>query len=287
MNSPGREALWTPWRMRYVGGDTRELGCVFCNRLRGHDDVRSLILYRSAHAFVIMNLYPYNTGHVMVVPQTHVADLDVLDQKTLVDMATLLPRTIRALRHALTCDGFNIGVNLGADAGAGVAEHLHQHVVPRWQGDANFMPILAGTMVLPELIPATYAKVRAEMARELDGASVFDVVVVSDHEQGTVWLNNGTISTIDPDEETSVWRSALTHIASKGAEIIGWSGSPSHDYRIRPGLIVRTQSPPAGDTWQPVPLDRPHSGLDSQALDTIARARTNLYPWIDALDARG
>src|SRR5690606_22504301 len=130
-----------------------------------------------SHCFVIMNLYPYNTGHVMVVPNRHESDLDHLDEDTLTEMATVLPRILKSLRTVLGCDGFNIGLNLGSVAGAGVADHLHQHVVPRWEGDANFMPILAGTMVIPEMIPVTYAKTRAELIRVMDGADRFDTVV--------------------------------------------------------------------------------------------------------------
>src|SRR5262249_61815597 len=115
------------------------------------DDVRSLILYRGDRVFVIMNLFPYNTGHVMIVPNDHVPSPESADEATLSAIGTLLRPTLRALRRALNADGFNVGVNVGAVAGAGVADHLHQHVVPRWQGDANFMPILASTMVLPEL----------------------------------------------------------------------------------------------------------------------------------------
>ena len=138
--------------MRYIGGGAREDGCIFCNRLAADDDAASLILHRGEHAFVIMNLFPYNTGHVMVVPNTHAADLEQLDESTVVEMATLLPRLLAALRLDLACDGFNIGLNLGSVAGAGVAEHLHQHVVPRWATDANFFPIIAKTKALPQLL---------------------------------------------------------------------------------------------------------------------------------------
>lgn len=143
--------------MRYIGGDAGEAGCIFCNRLTANDDVASLIVHRGEHCFAIMNLYPYNTGHVMIVPNTHVANIDELTAETLTEMALLLPVLTRALRRVLNCDGFNIGLNIGSVAGAGVADHLHEHVVPRWEGDANFMPIIGDTMVLPELIPATYA----------------------------------------------------------------------------------------------------------------------------------
>src|SRR5690606_12213301 len=120
------------------------------------------IVHRGESAFLIMNLFPYNTGHLMIVPNEHVASPEAASEAAIQGMAALLPPTLRALRRVLTCDGFNVGFNIGDVAGAGVAGHLHQHIVPRWKGDANFMPILASTMVLPELIPVTYAKVRAE-----------------------------------------------------------------------------------------------------------------------------
>ncbi|MGA7669131.1 MAG: NUDIX domain-containing protein [Nitrolancea sp.] len=157
------ERLWTPWRMRYVGGDTRESSCIFCTKPATNNDVSELILYRGDHAFVIMNLYPYNTGHVMLVPFKHSADVSQLSEVELAGLTGLLPWVTTAQKRALRCDGHNVGLNLGSVAGAGVAEHLHVHVVPRWEGDANFMPILANTMVLPELIPVTYAKLRAEL----------------------------------------------------------------------------------------------------------------------------
>ncbi len=141
--SGGSEWLWTPWRMRYVAGADREEGCIFCNRLAEQDDVQSLILHRGERAFVIMNLYPYNTGHLMIVPNAHVASPEDADPEVMREMAALRGPVLRALRRALSPDGFNLGLNVGAPAGAGVADHLHEHVVPRWQGDANFMPILA------------------------------------------------------------------------------------------------------------------------------------------------
>jgi ATP adenylyltransferase len=157
------ERLWTPWRMRYVGGGTSDGACIFCVKPASADDVAQLIVYRGSHAFVIMNLYPYNTGHLMVVPYAHVDDLSRLTVEARDEMMELLAWVTTAQRRVLHCAGFNIGLNLGRVAGAGVAEHLHIHVVPRWEGDANFMPILANTMVLPELIPVTYAKLRAEL----------------------------------------------------------------------------------------------------------------------------
>ena len=148
--------------MRYVSGETRDASCIFCTKPEAGDDVEQLILHRSTHAFVIMNLYPYNSGHVMVVPFQHAAEIDDLPDEVNQDLWGLIPWVTTGLRRVFRCDGFNIGLNLGAVAGAGVSEHLHIHVVPRWEGDANFMPILANTMVLPELIPVTYSKIRAE-----------------------------------------------------------------------------------------------------------------------------
>ena len=158
--------------MRYVGGGVKEDGCVFCNRLAADDDVATLILHRGERAFVILNRYPYNTAHLMLLPNVHVASPEETPAGALIELALLLRPTLRALRRALTCHGFNIGVNVGSMAGAGIAEHLHQHVVPRWTGDASFMPVIASTMVMPELLPVTYAKVRAELERELTAAPI-------------------------------------------------------------------------------------------------------------------
>jgi ATP adenylyltransferase len=157
------ERLWTPWRMRYVSGETRDASCIFCTKPAGGDDVGALILHRASASYIIMNLYPYNSGHVMVVPNAHAADLSELSPSASRDLWDLVPWASTALRRVFKCDGFNIGLNIGSVAGAGVAEHLHVHIVPRWEGDANFMPILASTMVLPELLPVTYAKIRAEL----------------------------------------------------------------------------------------------------------------------------
>jgi ATP adenylyltransferase len=232
-SSSGSERLWTPWRMRYVGGGAAETGCLFCNRLASDDDVRSLLLYRDDHAFVIMNLFPYNTGHVMIVPNDHVATPEEAEEATLGAMGALLRPTLRGLRRVLNADGFNVGINVGAVAGAGVADHLHQHVVPRWQGDANFMPILASTMVLPELIPVTYAKLRAELGREfasLADSAVMVTVVVLSEDLGTVLLveNDGqpSLPSARAAPGESLWRAAGRLLTDKGidAALAGWAG---------------------------------------------------------------
>src|SRR4051794_8601027 len=110
--------LWTPWRLQYVAGGAKEVGCIFCNRLSADDDVRSLILHRGRRAFVIMNLFPYNTGHMMLIPNEHVASPEDADPETLTELATILPPVLRASRRALSCHGFNVGLNVGSIAGA-------------------------------------------------------------------------------------------------------------------------------------------------------------------------
>ena len=156
--------------MAYVGGERRPTppGVSIFSAIAADParDTENFVLHRGQRAFILLNLYPYNTGHCMVVPLRQVATLDGLDAGESAEIATLLPWLTRLLQSVLHCDGLNLGLNLGAVAGAGVAEHLHWHVVPRWQGDANFMPILAKTTVMPELLPDTYAKLRAAMAAD-------------------------------------------------------------------------------------------------------------------------
>ena len=217
--------LWTPWRMAYVQSGTPEAGCIFCNRLEGEDDVTSLIVHRDERFFVIMNLFPYNTGHVMLVPNDHVASPESCDPAVLADIAAATPGLLRALRRALGCDGFNLGTNVGAIAGAGVADHLHQHVVPRWMADANFMPILAGTKVLPELLPATYAKIRAELATAI-AAPICAVAV--DPERDLVLCDpTGRLPRIPSQTDAARWRTAAVWLAEETAtpwQPVGWAG---------------------------------------------------------------
>jgi ATP adenylyltransferase len=240
--------LWAPWRMRYVAGGHREDGCIFCNRLAENDDVRTLILHRGARAFVIMNLFPYNTGHVMIVPNAHVASPEDADPDMLAEMAALRGPVLRALRRALAPEGFNLGLNVGAVAGAGVSDHLHEHVVPRWGGDANFMPILAATSVMPELIPVTYAKLRAELERELLGATTVSTLVVSPDREFALADANGRLPQVAASEGEPLWRAALREVHDRGAidaELAGWAGA------IRAGadppvLLFRADFPAKG-----------------------------------------
>lgn len=246
--SSGREWLWTPWRMRYVAGADREDGCIFCNRLAEQDDMNSLILHRGERAFVIMNLYPYNTGHVMIVPNAHVASPEDADPEAMREMALLRAPVLRALRRALAPDGFNLGLNVGASAGAGVTDHLHEHVVPRWQGDANFMPILASTMVMPELIPVTYAKLRAELATELTSSDRGTILVIVGDRTHALVDAAGRLPEVVPRENESIWRAAIRDAAERGAsdaELLGWAGE-RHVGSGRSALILRATVP--GDT---------------------------------------
>lgn len=155
------ERLWTPWRMEYIRSATvaeEDEGCVLCCLPGAGDDARVWILARGALAYVVLNKYPYNPGHLMVAPFRHVGALEDVRADELADMGELLQRAIAALRAASDPHGFNVGMNLGRAAGAGMPDHLHWHVVPRWGGDTNFMPVLGETRVLPELLDETYAK---------------------------------------------------------------------------------------------------------------------------------
>jgi ATP adenylyltransferase len=283
------QRLWTPWRMRYIGGDAKEDGCVFCNRLRAGNDVASLILQRGANAFVIMNLFPYNTGHVMIVPDQHVADLDDLSVDAAIDMALLAPRVTRALRRVLACAGFNLGLNVGDVAGAGVAEHLHQHVVPRWVGDANFMPILASTMVIPELIPVTYAKVRAELQRELTGDATCAVVALSDDDQ-SVLLHRGRLPKAVAREDEPVWKAALGVVRSgiSDIEIASWAGAERADGEAGPmAITVQTHGEPLHRDWSFVTIDEVIQRADPRSRAILRQAQANLAPRVRAADEQG
>lgn len=154
------EHLWAPWRMEYILNADEEEGCVFCNRIERENDRDDLILFRGKHSFIIMNKFPYNNGHLMVVPNRHVADFTQLSSEEHLEMAELLSLSIQALKKAMNPHGYNIGMNLGRVAGAGIDEHLHYHIVPRWNGDTNFMPIIGETKVISEGLSASYSKIQ-------------------------------------------------------------------------------------------------------------------------------
>ncbi len=151
------ERLWSPWRLAYVSGTSESKGCVFC---LGREDATSLVLFRGETCFVILNLFPYNNGHLMVVPYRHVATLADSTPSELEELMLLTRRAEMALTEVYPPQGLNVGMNLGRPAGAGIADHLHVHVVPRWTGDTNFMSTVSSTRVLPEELPVTYRRIR-------------------------------------------------------------------------------------------------------------------------------
>ena len=158
------ERLWAPWRMAYVSGASRSSGCLFCIALAADNDRESLILCRRPRAFLTLNAFPYTPGHFMAVVNRHVGPLEEATAEELAEIMTLVQSAIRALRAVYRPDGFNVGVNQGRVAGAGVEDHLHIHVVPRWNGDTNFMPVLGDVRVLPESLAETYDRLRPLLA---------------------------------------------------------------------------------------------------------------------------
>jgi ATP adenylyltransferase len=158
------ERLWAPWRGEYVKQASKgdDQGCLFCE-LQKQDDEEALILARSEHSFAVLNRYPYNSGHLMVAPFEHVRNLEDVSDVPLLDMQKLLQRCIRVLKKTMEPDGFNLGMNLGRVAGAGVPDHLHWHVVPRWTGDTNFMTLTGDTKVIPTDLRRTYAEISASL----------------------------------------------------------------------------------------------------------------------------
>jgi ATP adenylyltransferase len=146
--------------MAYIGGSRPDPGCVFCNALSGSDDRASLVVLRSEHAFLILNSYPYAPGHLMAVLNRHVGALTEAKPEELVDVMRLVQRAVTALGAEYHAAGFNVGLNQGRAAGAGIADHLHMHVVPRWNGDANFISVLGDIRVLPEELHETWARLR-------------------------------------------------------------------------------------------------------------------------------
>ena len=147
--------LWAPWRLAYIKGE-KEPGCIFCTRLARSTDEKDFILCRGERSFVILNAFPYTNGHLMIVPFDHISEVETLADATLAEMDQLLKQSITALKKAFAPQGFNIGWNIGRCAGAGVEEHVHEHVVPRWNGDTNFMPVLADVTVIPDILADTW-----------------------------------------------------------------------------------------------------------------------------------
>lgn len=156
------ETIWAPWRIGYILGQ-KEGGCIFCKKPHEDCDRENLILLRGKNHFIIMNAFPYNNGHLMVVPYRHTSELAGWTEGERSELIELTDLAVAALRRAMRPDGFNIGINMGLVAGAGIADHIHMHVVPRWNGDTNFMPVLADVRVIPEHIRTTYDKIKREL----------------------------------------------------------------------------------------------------------------------------
>ena len=149
--------LWAPWRNIYLT-DKSEGGCIFCEKPNENKDRDNLILLRGTFSFVIMNLFPYNSGHLMVVPYKHSADLEELMDDEILEIRKFINMSVASIKQIMSPAGFNLGVNMGKFSGAGIAEHIHFHVVPRWIGDTNFMPVISNTKVISEFLFDTYDK---------------------------------------------------------------------------------------------------------------------------------
>ena len=166
------DRLWTPWRYQYITGESGEksadhsssnASCIFCTLSQDPArDERNFILHRARHNFIVLNLYPYTSGHLLIIPYEHTPDLDSASKETTDELMDLTKRAQTILRAAYRSDGFNLGMNLGRAAGAGVAAHIHLHIMPRWTGDANFMTTVGETRVLPEDLPTTYHKLHGQ-----------------------------------------------------------------------------------------------------------------------------
>ncbi|HAJ79281.1 MAG TPA: HIT family hydrolase [Fibrobacteres bacterium] len=149
--------LWAPWRMSYIKSiDKKEDGCIFCTKPAESDDKKNLIVYRGQKSFIILNAFPYSNGHLLVIPYLHTSEIDALDPQTSSELWENVVMAKNVLKSAYRPDGFNIGMNMGRIAGAGIDQHLHIHIVPRWNGDTNFMPVLSDTRVISEGLEGTY-----------------------------------------------------------------------------------------------------------------------------------
>ncbi|HEX8066685.1 MAG TPA: HIT domain-containing protein [Thermoleophilaceae bacterium] len=157
------ERLWAPWRLDYIKGPKPD-ECIFCAQPASGDDRASHIVHRGEHCFAILNAFPYNNGHLMVSPYAHVPSIEALDQPALLELMTMSQTALAALREAYAPEGFNLGINQGKIAGAGVEHHVHLHVVPRWGADTNFMPVIADTRVLPQSLDDSWEQLTRAFA---------------------------------------------------------------------------------------------------------------------------
>ncbi len=232
--------------MRYLSKSADPHGCVFCDKLASEDDVDNLVVWRGASIAIVMNLYPYSTGHLMLMPYEHVASPeDLSDPRAMSELALEIGPAMRAVRRVLRCQGFNTGMNTGSVAGAGIADHMHMHLVPRWSGDANFMPIIANVTVMPEALSVTYAKLRAELMVERDPDRSLEALVFSS-ELGSVLLVESRLPAVSVRTGQTLVASMSDVLAALGAEatVAGWAGGhtvvwrASHSERLTSGQWV-------------------------------------------------
>ncbi|MGO9118807.1 MAG: HIT family protein [Desulfomonilaceae bacterium] len=156
------DRIWAPWRIDYIVGGERESGCIFCSKPASDEDDKNLIVHKARGAFTMMNKFPYNNGHVLVAPYKHASDICELQSEELRLLMEEVCRAMGVIRNVMHAEGFNIGINIGAVAGAGFEEHVHYHIVPRWNGDTNIMPVLADVKIIPEHLLSTCRKLRDE-----------------------------------------------------------------------------------------------------------------------------
>ena len=150
------QQLWAPWRMAYIDDGAKELGCIFCTKYQQSDLKAGLVLTHSRHTVVMMNKYPYNNGHLLVAPKHHESSLANLTPEEYADLSEVLRRAVEIIKEVYNPGGVNVGMNLGKCAGAGIDDHLHWHIVPRWDGDTNFMPVVSETRVMPQHLATSY-----------------------------------------------------------------------------------------------------------------------------------
>lgn len=256
-----------PWRMKYLNKASAPPGCVFCHKLSLENDVDNLILWRGETIAILMNLFPYSTGHIMLMPYQHVASPELLeDPAVMTEIALELPKAMRSMRRVLDCQGFNTGMNTGSAAGAGIADHMHLHVVPRWNGDANFMPVTGNVTVMPELLSVTYAKLRAELMVEHDASARIHALVLSKDFDTALVLpqDNGGFPAFSANSRGSVVNEMNAKFVGLGIEasIAGWLGEDT--------IIWLATAHAARDRDDWVPIARLPESMASRARPAIS-----------------
>ncbi|MEM3329160.1 MAG: HIT domain-containing protein [Saccharolobus sp.] len=171
------DILWAPWRAKYISDTTKakSIDCLFCKISKENNDQGNYIVYRSTYSFAVLNAFPYNTGHVMVVPYRHVSTIELLSNEEAIDIFNLVNILMKSIREVYSPDGFNIGINIGRVAGAGIESHVHIHIVPRWNGDSNFMPVISNAKVMPESLEDTFKKLSTKLKDMMKKSSNTDI----------------------------------------------------------------------------------------------------------------